>query len=388
MDVKDLLKAMTKEHVIAVMERVYNASYVYGKDGIIIFESVCHNSDSKKLYYYHEPRTNQADDIGRHFYCFVCGCKGNIIDILEELSGFEFSKSISIIEEVTGIKLQRGSRKVRGLQLGGRENTDLSFLSIHTRKKNEYKTVNKTYDSSILDCFSLEYPLDWQKEGIDGYTAEKFDFRFNHNTNQAIIPVRDLQGDLVGIRVRNFDEKAVERGYKYMPLSFRGEMYRFPTSSVLYGVYENQAEIRKSGKVFLFEGEKSTAMVDSFYCGHNLALAVYGSNLSTHHRDLLLKLGVKEVTLCFDKEYCEEWYDDEYKGTKEQILMFNYFKKLKKICKMLSSYFVINIVIDWENDLELKDSPVDKGRSTFEKLLASKVTINDVEEDFKNYFGI
>ena len=86
MDVKDLLKAMTKEHVIAVMERVYNASYVYGKDGIIIFESVCHNSDSKKLYYYHEPRTNQADDIGRHFYCFVCGCKGKNSQVLSSVS--------------------------------------------------------------------------------------------------------------------------------------------------------------------------------------------------------------------------------------------------------------------------------------------------------------
>ena len=90
MDVKDLLKAMTKEHVIAVMERVYNASYVYGKDGIIIFESVCHNSDSKKLYYYHETRTNQADDIGRQFFFLVCFCKGMIFSILVELCCFYF----------------------------------------------------------------------------------------------------------------------------------------------------------------------------------------------------------------------------------------------------------------------------------------------------------
>lgn len=388
MDVKDLLQSMTKDDVIKVMQKVYNADYTYGKDGIVIFESICHNSDSKKLYYYHEPRTSNDDDIGRHFYCYVCGCSGNIIDILEEISGFDFNKSIKVIEDATGLKLQRGSRKIRGLQLGSRSNSDLSFLSIHTKKKQEYKTVNTIYDDSILDCFSLEYPSCWRDEGIDGYTAEKFDFRFNHNTNQAIIPVRNIDGGLIGIRVRNFDEKAVERGFKYMPLSFRGVMYRFPTSNVMYGLYENQDNIRKSRKVFLFEGEKSVACTDSFYDGNSLSLAVYGSNFSTQHRDILLDLGVSEISICFDKEYQEEWFDEKYNGTKEQILMFNYFKKLKKMCKMLTSYFIVNIVIDWDNKLDLKDSPVDKGKEIFEMLLKDKITINDVDEDFKNYFGI
>ena len=173
-----------------------------------------------------------------------------------------------------------------------------------------------------------------------------------------------------------------------MPLSYRGQMYRFPTSSVMYGLYENQDRIRQSGKVFLFEGEKSVLMTNSFYDGYGLGLAVYGSNLSVQHRDILLGLGIREVTICFDKEYCEQWYEDEFKDTKEQKLMFNYFKKLKKICKLLNNYFIVNIVIDFDNKLDLKDAPVDKGKDVFEELLRNKITIDDVDKDFQEYFGV
>ena len=101
-----------------------------------------------------------------------------------------------------------------------------------------------------------------------------------------------------------------------------------------------------------------------------------------------MDLGIREVTICFDKEYCEQWYTDEFKDTKEQKLMFNYFKKLKKICKLLNNYFIVNIVIDFDNKLDLKDAPVDKGKKVFEELLRNKITIDDVDKDFQEYFGI
>jgi hypothetical protein len=129
-------------------------------------------------------------------------------------------------------------------------------------------------------------------------------------------------------------------------------------------------------------------MLDTFYDSYCFGLAVYGSNLSLAHRDMLLDLGVREVTICFDKEYCVEWFDSEYDKTKEQTLMFSYFKKLKKIAKMLSSYFTVNIVIDFDNNLDLKDSPVDKGKEVFELLLKDKITIVDVDNDFYEIFGI
>ena len=385
MEVTDILKLLTREHIIKIMEDEYGATYKSYDNGVIAFESICHNSTSKKLYYYHEPRNE--GDIGRVFYCFVCNTSGNIIDILEQLSGYTFKEALKIVGDVVGVDTTYRKR-IRGIQRKPQENTDLKFLSIHNRKKRQPKRVEKVYDDTILDNFNLEYPQCWQEEGIDSVTADVFDIRYNPNTNQAVIPVRDIQGQLIGVRVRNFDESTVEKGYKYMPLMYRGITYTFPTSNTLYGIWENQDIIRETGKVILFESEKSVLMLDTFYDSYCFGLAVYGSNLSLAHRDMLLALKVKEITICFDKEYCAEWFDSEYDKTKEQTLMFSYFKKLKKIAKMLSSYFTVNIVIDFDNNLDLKDSPVDKGKEVFELLLKDKITIVDVDNDFYEIFGI
>ena len=75
MDVGEFLQSMTKDDIIKIMQYMYNASYKFGKDDIIIFESICHNSDSMKLYYYHNPRSNDSEDIGRRFYCFLLRLK-------------------------------------------------------------------------------------------------------------------------------------------------------------------------------------------------------------------------------------------------------------------------------------------------------------------------
>lgn len=385
MEVSEVLKLLTPEHVIKIMQEQYGATYKRYKDNVIAFESICHGSTSQKLYYYHEPR--REDDNGRVFYCYVCNTSGNIIDILEELSGYTFAEAFKIVGSAVGVDTTY-RKKIRGIQRSPQENLDLKFLSIHTRKKREPRQLTTVYDESVLDRFTLEYPQCWCDEGINGDTADVFDIRYNPNTNQAIIPVRNLQGELIGIRTRNFDPQAIEKGYKYMPLIFGGNTYKFPTSNALYGIWENRDNIKKSGKVVLLEGEKSVMQLHSFYDGYAYGLAVYGSNLSPIHVQMLLQLQVREVTICFDKEYCKAWYDDEYDNTKEQTSMFNYFKKLKKITKMLSSYFTVNIVIDFDDRLELKDSPTDKGKEVFEQLLQDKITIIDADTDFNEIFGI
>lgn len=55
---------------------------------------------------------------------------------------------------------------------------------------------------------------------------------------------------------------------------------------------------------------------------------------------------------------------------------------------MLNSYVTVNIIIDYDNLLDLKDSPLDKGKQVFETLYRNRVTIDDVDKDFKEIFGI
>lgn len=380
MEVKDLLKKVREEEVIYILSELYNAHYIHDKEGNLIFESICHGSTSHKLYYY------QDEEVGK-FHCYVCGTHCNIIDLLIELEGYTFNESMRVIGECLGINTNT-YRRERGLKRINQVNTDLEFLSLHNRKKRVIRKVETIYDDKVLDNFDCVYPLCWRQEGIDGVTAEKFDIRYDYEENRAIIPVRNLNGNLIGVRVRNFNDSAVDRGFKYLPLEYQGESYRFPTSTTLYGLYENQEVIKSKRRVILFEGEKSTQIVDSFYEGNCYALSTYGTNFGVVHRDILLTLGVTEVTFAWDKEYCEEYFGESYDNTKEQRLMFGFLDKLKKACTLLHSYVTINLLIDFDDELDLKDAPVDKGKEVFESLLKKKVTIVDVEEDFKEMFGI
>lgn len=380
MEVKDLLKKVREEEVIHILSELYNAHYIHDKEGNLIFESICHGSTSHKLYYY------QDEEVGK-FHCYVCGTHCNIVDLLIELEGYTFNESMRVIGECLGINTNT-YRRERGLKRINQVNTDLEFLSLHNRKKRVIRKVETIYDDKVLDNFDCVYPLCWRQEGIDGVTAEKFDIRYDYEENRAIIPVRNLEGDLIGVRVRNFNDGAVDRGFKYLPLEYQGESYRFPTSTTLYGLYENQEVIKSKRRVILFEGEKSTQIVDSFYEGNCYALSTYGTNFGVVHRDILLTLGVTEVTFAWDKEYCEEYFGESYDNTKEQRLMFGFLDKLKKACTLLHSYVTINLLIDFDGELDLKDAPVDKGKEVFESLLKKKVTIVDVEEDFKEMFGI
>ena len=131
MEVNEILKRLTKEHIIRIMDEQFGATYKCYDNGVYAFESVCHNSTSHKLYYYHEPR--REDDIGRTFYCYVCNVSGNIIDILMQLSGYSFVEALQIVGKVAGVDTTY-RKKVRGIQRSPQENTDLKFLSIHTRK--------------------------------------------------------------------------------------------------------------------------------------------------------------------------------------------------------------------------------------------------------------
>lgn len=380
MEVKDLLKKVREEEVIHILSELYNAHYIHDKEGNLIFESICHGSTSHKLYYY------QDEEVGK-FHCYVCGTHCNIIDLLIELEGYTFNESMRVVGECLGINTNT-YRRERGLKRINQVNTDLEFLSLHNRKKRVIRKVETIYDDKVLDNFDCVYPLCWRQEGIDGVTAEKFDIRYDYEENRAIIPVRNLNGDLIGVRVRNFNDSAVDRGFKYLPLEYQGESYRFPTSTTLYGLYENQEVIKSKRRVILFEGEKSTQIVDSFYEGNCYALSTYGTNFGVVHRDILLTLGVTEVTFAWDKEYCEEYFGESYDNTKEQRLMYGFLDKLKKACTLLHSYVTINLLIDFDDELDLKDAPVDKGKEVFESLLKKKVTIVDVEEDFKEMFGI
>ena len=95
----------------------------------------------------------------------------------------------------------------------------------------------------------------------------------------------------------------------------------------LYGYDQNKAAIEKSRQVVLFESEKSVLKAPSYNL-HN-SLAVFGSNISKQHIQLLLEMGVNDVVLCMDSDY-KQVGDDEFKF---------FVVKMKKLAAKLKPYF-------------------------------------------------
>lgn len=383
----DLLDMLTNDDIVKIMEELGSDSPTEVK-GALVFDSICHGSDSRKLYWYKNTK---------RFHCWSCCGNMSLWQVVCFVKGWDiqedFFKAIVFVANIKGVKINtshsRGSNKRK------REvEYDLGFLNKHLyTKANRCKPI-KTYDKSILNRFEDSYPIDWYNEGIDSMTADKFGLMFDSMENQAIIPHRDRNGDLIGVRVRNFNPEVVERGAKYTPLYLGGEWYRFPTGETFYGLYENGEDIEREGVVYLFEGEKSCMLMDSYYDGHGLSLATMGTNFSLTQRDILIKMGVRRVVICFDREYADEWYAEEYDNTKEQRLMFGYFKKLLKIYNILSNYMEVSVILDWDGLLPMKSSPIDEGREVFERLLQEQCFVVDERElnnlagvDFNEIFG-
>ena len=80
-EVKEVLEKLTIDNIKDIMGDLYGCSYKTDRQGNVMFESVCHNSHSHKLYCYKD--TNDENVTTYNFHCYVCQIHGDIISIIE-----------------------------------------------------------------------------------------------------------------------------------------------------------------------------------------------------------------------------------------------------------------------------------------------------------------
>ena len=187
---------------------------------------------------------------------------------------------------------------------------------------------------------------------------KKFAIKLDLDSERIVIPHFNEYGFIVGIRVRNFDEYELSMGRKYMPLILDKQMYTHSLKNNLYGLHLTKGAIKKHKKVILLESEKGVLQMQSYFGDENIAVAVCGSNISKAQRDMLLKLGVDEVILAFDKQY-QVYGDSEFLAWE---------KKIKKIASLFMPYTTFSVIRDKNGKLDYKDAPTDKGIETFLEL--------------------
>lgn len=363
----ELLTLFSTDDIINLMMELGSDYPIPDQQGHLYFTTVCHGGTTHKLLFYPD---------SKGFMCFTACGSLSLYDVVAGALNMDFSEAFKYLASYKGVKL--GKRRM-GLQTSKIENEDLEFLNLHLYKPTKNVVELPAFPENVLQIFDPVYPIDWYNEGISEEVAEYYDIRYYYDQNKCIIPHRDIFGNLVGIRARSYNSWEVSAGKKYMPITIQGLTYRYPMSHNIYGLYQNQHNIRRNKRVIVFESEKSVLLFASMYGNeNNIAIALSSMNMSLYQRDLLLDLGITEIIFCLDKQYTLECLEtkegEEYRG------FVSYVKKLKKLTSMFMNYCHVSVVLCWDERISYKDAPIDKGREVFEELLNEKYLVTDVTQ--------
>lgn len=250
-------------------------------------------------------------------------------------------------------------------------NVQIKRTSNFEEIKNKYQFKNHippfpVYSETVLDCFSHYYHPTWLKDGIKKEVMDKFGIRFSLSQNKIIIPHRDITGALVGIRGRALNEDEIQNGEKYKPIQIGNILYTYKLQYNLYGIYEHQNGIKRRKSAIIAEAEKSVMLDEGYYGELSNCVACCGSSFNKYQISLLTDiLGANEIIIALDKEYTD-WRTDKAKA---------YRKKIEDACKPYLNQATFSYIWDYNNLLEEKDSPFDKGKEIFEKLFKERVRI-------------
>lgn len=344
-DLKQLQNSLSDEYIIELVTELGSDEYKDTSDAII-FKTICHNHDSDeaslKLYYYKKNKS---------FHCYTeCGCNFNIYELFKrryELLGitYNFYKDIVLkIAKKTSI-----------------HDMEDEFYDVYKSNLDRYKPhiidVKLTaINPAILNTFSIFYTPEWKADGISEEAMKTFGIRYSISQNKIIIPHFNENNELVGIRGRALNPEDIAIG-KYMPIQIGEKIYSHPLGYNLYGLNLNKENIRKWKTAYLFEGEKSPMLFETYYGREkNIAVATCGSNFSLYQFQLLRRAGAERIIIAYDNEG-KTWSEKEKQR-----------EKLVKICKRYNKECLMGFITDTSGLLGLKDSPIDKGKETFELL--------------------
>lgn len=364
---KDKIKSeLTIDQVAELVSELHGEPIKNGN--VLVCKTICHNSiqeldqASHKLYYY--------ENTGL-FHCYT-GCSEPTFDIFDlvlrvkshENPNYQLPQAIDFVARYFGYSSENNFEEESYLK------EDLTYLEKYDRINNikiETQEVElKEYNDTILKNLPKPVITPWIEDGISQDIMNYYEICYDPKNCGIVIPHRDINGRLVGIRERNLSEENIEKYGKYRPAYIAGKMYNHPLSFNLYGLYQNKENIRRIKKVFVFESEKAVMQYATMFGQeNNIAVGVCGSSFINYQFWLLVGLGVQEVIIGLDKQF-QELGDSEFKK-----LTHN----LKNIHNKYGKYVTLSLLWDKENLLGYKDSPTDKDRDIFEELYKRRINL-------------
>lgn len=229
-------------------------------------------------------------------------------------------------------------------EIQNKNNLNDWLREIKKKRKKSRNTIdtkpNKVIDEDILKSYLFIPYKKWVDEGININTQKEWEVGYDWSTHRVITPIRNINGELLGIKGRAMDDNE----FKYLYL------YNLNKSIELFGLHKTLPFILKEKQIILFEGYKS--IFKSWQYGIKNVSSFEGDDISLEQVNLIKSFGLDiDIVLCYDKDKKE--------------------KDIKEQCKKFIGRKVYYTLDRW-NLLDDKDSPVDKGKKVFKYLLKNK----------------
>ena len=329
---------------------------------VLLCKTICHSGDSHKLYYYDNTKLCR---------CYT-GCAEPTFDIFElvrkvksrELDcDYQLPQAIQYVAQYFGY-----APSERIDETPTSIDADLQYLENYDRISNislETKIVElKTYDGSFLKNLPRPRIEPWIKDGISQEVMNFYEICYDPKNCGIVIPHRDINGRLIGIRERTLIKENAELYGKYRPMKLNKQMYNHPLSFNLYGLYQNKNNIKRAKKAFIFESEKSVLQYATMFGQeNNITVASCGQNLTSYQMELLYNNGAEEIIIAWDREGQND--------NKNQ-----YVKKFYNLQKKYGSLYTLSFMYDKTGEyLDYKMSPTDNGKENFLILYKERIRL-------------
>ena len=279
---------------------------------------------------------------------FARGYNGDIFSFISQERGVTFREVLLSTKKILGLDDSWEPQKIVSL-----------FGGVYQNIGKNAKIELRTYDECVLSQYQRRGNLRFLKDHISLESQKKFGISYNIETQRILIPIRNIYGDLCGIKARRNYETDSEDDPKYI--------YELPCqkSLLLYGAHENYQHLMNADRIVIGESEKFVLACDSY--NYNSAVSIMGSMLSTEQAKILLGFNAKEYCFMLDE------------GLDMQTIFRN-AETLKSFAAMREikiTYF------DWRDSLAVgeKESPTDGGKENFYYILENEIKELQTEEE-------
>ncbi len=255
----ELLNSLTDEEVIKICTELGNGQCKKDNNGNLCFNTcICHqdgDSPNKLIYYKHSNDPAYSDYKTPAIHCYTCGFTGDLVQLtirakrLQNIS-LSWYQALAFIGQITGRINQ--FTEISGTQI--KKIDDFNWIDpikaiINRRKKGipHLKTIPETY----LECFTYLPHEEWLNDGVSRDACDRFEISYYPLTDQIIIPHRDAESNLIGIRGRYLSKEDIENIGKYVPISLNGYVLSHSLGSVLYGLWVTKDKIKECKKALI-----------------------------------------------------------------------------------------------------------------------------------------